>query len=239
MKDGDRADIVIIAGMCSLLVALTDALFRYLRPGMRPFLIAAGAVLVALGVAAALLDRRSGEKEASSHHRPSRVGWLVLAPIVVGLAFDPGALGSYAVMQASSGQITEIDFDLEAHLETHSLHGQIPQLQLLEFAWATYDREAQELLRDTPVRLVGFIAHIDGDEPFLARLQMGCCAGDAFPSTVRLEGVERPLDDDTWVEVTGTLDPRATRLNDDGSPVMVVTALREVKEPKQPYEFLR
>ena len=243
MNDRDKGWTVLATGLLAVAVAATDAIYRYLRPSMRPWLLLAGAFLTAIGVAAVLIGRRDrgAHAEPGHGHRASRVAWLLLLPVVVALVFDPGALGSYAVTQQASAGFVDVDFDLSDHLRTHTFGGQTAELQLVEFVWAAFSPGDRRLLAKTPVRLTGFVTHFESNGPmYLARLRMGCCAGDAVASTVELRPPSKRFEDDTWVEATGTFDLRATRASADReSPVLRVSRLRRVAEPAEPYEYLR
>jgi uncharacterized repeat protein (TIGR03943 family) len=241
VKDGDRTDILITVGALALFTGLTDLILRYLRPGMRPLLVLAGACLVVIGAIGAVLDSRKDD-HTHADHRPSRVGWLLLAPVVVWLLFSPGALGSYAVSQRPPFQVTDVDFDLAEHIRTHSFQGQAPDLQVFEFVTAAFDKKQRHLLETTTVRLSGFITHFnhDSDRVYIGRLRIGCCAGDAISATVELQGKGEELSDDTWVEVAGNLDRKATQaVADWESPVMHVQRLRRIPPPAEPYEYTR
>jgi uncharacterized repeat protein (TIGR03943 family) len=241
VSDTDRAGLLVVIGGLAVCVASTDLILRYLRPTMRPWLMLAGLPLFAIGLAGLVIARRahSPAAEEHEHRRPSRLGYLLLAPAIVLLLFNPGALGSYAVSKQSSIRFSEADFDLREYLRTHTVAGQAPQLQLMEFAIAAWDDESATLLARDRVRLTGFVVHLDGTL-YLARLQMGCCAGDAIATTVRLAGVRQDLEDDTWIDVTGRFDPEATKRTADGySPVMRVESWELRKEPAEPYEYYR
>ena len=75
----------------------------------------------------------------------------------------------------------------------------------------------------------------------IARLVVGCCAGDATALLVDVRGdVGAPLADDTWVEVTGRFDSEATAEQPDRGyrvPVLHLVSLRRVDAPREPYEY--
>jgi uncharacterized repeat protein (TIGR03943 family) len=260
MRRSDGALLLGCLGALTLWLGLGDGMLHYLRSSMRPWLVLAGACVtllaIATGVSAWLDERRDDEndpREGHQHeqaHRPAIVGWLLVVPLLVAIGISPGALGAYAVRQGSAFT-TQVagDFDLAAHLRTHSFGGQTPELRLREFlAAAQGDEDEQALLASTRVQLVGFIVnHPNTDHPLqLARLMIGCCAGDAIALVVNLEGdTGPPLDDETWVEVTGTFDRGATaRAAADDTiessfSVLRVESVRQVDAPREPYELPR
>jgi uncharacterized repeat protein (TIGR03943 family) len=93
-------------------------------------------------------------------------------------------------------------------------------------------------LRRTPLRMVGF-ASPDPGRPssfLLTRFVLTCCAADASPVQVEVEGADPMPAADQWVEVTGTWRP-GTRLI-EGADVAGVRAhrLRPIRRPSNPYE---
>lgn len=251
MRPGDRPLLVAAMGLLALWVGSTDVLYRFLRPTMRPWLVLSGLVLVALAaVVGSVAWRRPGERTAAAvddghAHRPSRVGWLLLLPVVVAIALDPMALGAASVSR--SGWVNRAslpDFDLAAHLRGGAVGGQAMPLSQGRFVAAADDERQHELLASTPVRLTGFVASVTGPDRFvLSRLQLGCCAGDAIPLNVAVhaEG-HAPPGVDTWVEVEGRFDVALTRRTRAESrrsepPVLAASAIRTIDPPDEPYEY--
>jgi uncharacterized repeat protein (TIGR03943 family) len=269
VKPLDRPLLVGGLGALAVWIGSTDAIFRFLRPSMRPWLVAAGLVLVGLAVMAGWETWRSDtdtdtdtgtgtdghtdthtgtgtDTDSDGHHRgPSRIGWLLLAPIVVAVLLDPSALGAAAVDRAgpvNRGVATR--FDLDEYLGTARLSGATPSLTLRRFVSAADDPANEARLAATPVKLQGFVSGQPGPgEIALSRLVVGCCAADALPVTVEVRGVEgAPLADDTWLEVEGRLDPEATGAaraagGPGAPPVVQATAVRPIDAPREPYEY--
>lgn len=249
-----RADAAaLLAGLAGLTLwlSLTDAFYRYLRPTMRPWLVAAGVFVAGLALATAVTAWRESRRDGAVSARPSVAGWLLVVPLVIALSTDPGALGAFAVRQQAGGYVPVGDFDLDAHLRSHTWGGQVPSLQLHQFLAAAKDDDEQRLLADTTVRLTGFVVHDRGadggpdpDGGFtLARLMIGCCAGDASGLLVAVRGHDGPRpDEEAWVEVTGRFDPALTAAQPQDAiagsvPVLAVSSLRHVDEPREPYEY--
>ena len=266
MRRGDAALLLGALAALTLWLSLTDGMMRYVRPSMRPWLVASGVFVGLLAVAAGVTARRSGGPASGGHgHRgPWLVGWLVALPVVVAVAVAPGALGAYTVRQSSWG-VPAIDFDLDHHLRTRTFGGQTPELQLHELLVAANGEASdQRLLARTEVRLTGFVVAPDGGSDsgaegrfLLGRLMIGCCAGDAIGLAVDVRGYDGPaLDDETWVEVTGRYDRSATAAarrsgadtsagptgpNGSGTapPIVRATSVRVTDAPDRPYETPR
>jgi uncharacterized repeat protein (TIGR03943 family) len=237
-----------VAGL-TLWLSLTDGIYRYLRPSMRPWLIASGVFIAGLALATAVTAWR--ERRQASHttsNRASAVGWFLVVPLVIAISTDPGALGAFAVrQQAGAIYAAPNDFDLDTYLASHTTGGQAPALQFKQFlAAADGSSGDRQLLAGTTVRLTGFVVHDEGDTPgafTLARLMVGCCAGDATAMIVSVRGYEgAPLSDDEWVEVTGRFDEQLTSEQPHDPfagavPVLAMASLRHVDEPREPYEY--
>jgi uncharacterized repeat protein (TIGR03943 family) len=255
IRRSDGALLLACTSGVMLWLGLTDGMLRYLRSSMRPWLVLAGIALGLLAAGSALVARRdqrgqphddeptAGGPEGDHVHRPAAVGWLLVLPLLVGVAIAPGALGAYAIRQQGlSVRSVAGDFDLDGYLRTHSFGGQVPALELHQFLAASRgDADQRALLASTEVRLTGFVVNDhDTDHPLkLARLMVGCCAGDAIGLVVALDDyLGPPLADDTWIEVTGTFDPDPVDPSPE-SPVLRVDSYREVSAPDEPYEYPR
>ncbi|MEU8268565.1 TIGR03943 family protein, partial [Sphaerisporangium sp. NPDC049002] len=101
-------------------------------------------------------------------------------------------------------------------------------------AWGDTNRS----LLDRQVKLTGFAIHSKKrGQWYLTRMQLRCCAADAFPLKVAVLGVPAPRDD-TWVEVTGAWVPTPYDQLPKGTvaPELRATAVVKVKQPDEPYE---
>jgi uncharacterized membrane protein YcgQ (UPF0703/DUF1980 family) len=96
------------------------------------------------------------------------------------------------------------------------------------------------------VRLTGFVVHEAGGPPgsfLLARLQIGCCAGDAIAGVADLRGYEgAPFEEEQWLEVVGTFDLATTEAESkvaglSVAPILLVESIRAIEQPKEPYEY--
>jgi uncharacterized repeat protein (TIGR03943 family) len=262
----DSGALITLFGLTAVTIGVTDLVARYLRPVMARWLVLAGVVIVALGVTVlvsswrtrrhtahdAARDERehdrpltAGHPGLHARHRSSRAGWLLLLPVMVAIVVDPGALGSYAVGQQSSFRVPAArHFDLEAYLRSRSFAGQAVELSILQL-WQAVDAGDQfDVLADPTLSLEGFVVHDDrlADGFLLARLVIGCCAGDALPITVEVDGdAATDLADDTWVRARVNFDPVATAaMVDDGTDKAAVVDLvgfDEIETPTEPYLY--
>ncbi|WP_432992432.1 TIGR03943 family putative permease subunit [Dactylosporangium sp. CA-233914] len=235
-RSGVQSVVLLLIGGALVRTASTGTYVRYVKPGLRWYLVAAGAVLVVVALVnlAALLLRRSAEHAEHHDHAHGRFepSWLVVAPVFALLLVAPPALGSYAASRGGSA------LEAAAGSDFPPLPAGDPvRVSLLEYASrAVFDQGRS--LRGRDVTLSGFIV-ADGDRRYLTRMIITCCAADARPVKVGLAGDVPPgTAADSWLEVTGTYTDRTDPDPVDGQPIpyVTVTAAHAIPAPKQPYE---
>ena len=101
---------------------------------------------------------------------------------------------------------------------------------------ALYD-PAQTLV-STPVTVIGFLAPagdgFDGGYS-IARMVISCCAADANPMQVHVEGTA-PLPENTWVSAVVTVVPGTGVAGNNYVPTVAVVSMSTVAQPDDPYE---
>lgn len=254
--------VLLLLGGAVLKASFTDMYLRYVKEGLRPFLIASAILLIVAAVMTLLHDlrpaaRRSGggappddhqqghgdpdhghdddhghDHGGKGHHEP-RVGWLLILPVLGLLLVAPPALGSYAADQAGTALGSQPLSDYPPLPD-----GDPVKLPVLDYASrAIFDKGVS--LGDRRVQLTGFVATGPDGAPILARMILSCCAADGRPIKLGLTG-EAPtgLAPDTWVEVVGRYSDRigTDPVNDEEIPYLDVESWRQVQAPKQPYE---
>jgi len=228
VTDQAGAWLAILVGATTLRLSLTDLYLRYVRATMRPWLVTAGLLLVAVG-SHGLLRRRRGRQEAGAvdqGHGPG-VATLLLLPVVAVLVVAPAPLGAYTA----------------AHQGAAAASGSHPPVGLPAARDGAVDLKLGELgdrlaagqdLSATRVRLVGFVAPDPSASGgfLLTRFQISCCAADARAYQVAIHdvttGVPKP---DTWVEVVGR--PSSPG---GGAATVTVDRIRRITPPRDPYE---
>ena len=233
-----QAVVMLLFGGAILKASLTDMYLRYVKEGLRPFLIAAGLLLVAAAVMTLWHDLRAPRPEPEddghghAHHEP-RVGWLLILPVLGLLLVAPPALGSYAAGQAGTVLTAQSASDYPALPD-----GDPVPVTLLDYASRAVFDDGRSLTGRT-VRLTGFVTPGPDGQPMLARMVLSCCAADGRPIKVALSG-DTPisLPADTWVEVDGRYSDRrgVDEINQAAVPYLEVTSWREIAPPKQQYE---
>ena len=264
MRRSDAGAMVALIGAFTLWMGLTPTHLLYVKPSMTRWLILSGAILVAVGVTVVVLGRLDARRAAAvpaadghdhtghdaaehdhaGHHHATRIGWLLALPLCVAVAVGTNPLGSYAAGRQNSQQMLPPgEFDLEAYLRAGSFAGQAPALRNIDYIRASQDPDQRALLGEHEVKLTGFVVDDPdghGRDFLLTRFMIGCCAADALAVQVKVpvDPGEVP-DEETWVEVEGTLDLEASPEPGQSldPPVLAVSSMREVDEPDEYYEY--
>ncbi|GAB2602939.1 membrane protein [Paractinoplanes abujensis] len=237
--------ILLLFGGAILRASFTDLYLRYVKEGLRPFLIATGLLLVAAAVMTIWYSWRSAEQTGHDEHAEHdddghghgehgpRVGWLLILPVLGLLLVAPPALGSYAANQAGSVVAAPVgDSDYPPLPE-----GPTVELSMIDYASRALFDDGKSLTgRD--LKLTGFITTAPDGAPMLARIVLSCCAADGRPIKLGLTG-RAPIDvpADTWVEVTGVYTGQRGKdpVNNVDVAFLEVKSWQEVPQPKQPY----
>ncbi|MQY36119.1 hypothetical protein SRB17_41160 [Streptomyces sp. RB17] len=226
-----------LLGAALLHAGSTDLYLRYVKEGLRPLLLASGAVLIAAALATVWYERRRARTavpglEAHDHHHPEpRVSWLLLLPLLALILIAPPALGSYSALRSGTA------------LQKPYSYGRLPAADPAPLSVIDYASRAAyghgRTLQGRQVRVTGFLALDHAGAPYLVRMALNCCAADAQPVKIALTGDLPPvLRPDAWLEVTGTYTPRLAHdpVNNGPVPYLKVTSARPVPVPHDPYD---
>jgi uncharacterized repeat protein (TIGR03943 family) len=196
-----QAVVMLLLGGAVVRISLSGASLRYVKTGLRPVLVVAGLLLLACAVMTLWHDLRpahgEGERDrgdGSEHidepalghgsdgddhghaHHESRVGWLLILPVVGLLVVGPPALGAYSATSAGSvlaAQGAGSDY-------TPLPPGNPARLPLLDYASrAVYD--GGKTLTGRTLQLTGFVT----PAPTGNRCWSGSCSPAAPPTVVR------------------------------------------------------
>jgi len=244
--------LLLLVGGAVLRISVSDVYLRYVKEGLRPFLIVAGVLLVAIAVATLvreLFGAQAAQEEAAaehhlegshgdddghghSHHGP-RVAWLLVLPVFATFLIAPPALGSYAASRGGTAVVQQPTSEFAPLPKTDPA-----EISVVEyFTRAVWDKGAS--MKDRNIKLTGFITPRPGGGVYLTRIMLSCCAADGRPIKVGLSGEQATgLEADTWVEVVGQYDPKTEKdkANDQAIPFFEARTVKQVPAPKRPYE---
>jgi uncharacterized repeat protein (TIGR03943 family) len=239
--------LLLLLGGALLKISLNGQYLRYVKPSLQVWLIACGAVAVALAVIGIVRDLRAphsvhgvhdeGEGAHAGHHHSSRSPWLLLLPVLAIFLVAPPALGADKVVRSGDRSVAAQQPNRESNVDFAELPGgEAPRLKIGDAVTrAIWDDSGS--LDGRQIRLVGFVVR-DHDATYLARLVIGCCAADATPVKVKLQGGQlEQHPPDTWLEIRGELQSGSATEANGYSPTFVVSEAHVVPAPPDPYEF--
>jgi putative membrane protein len=104
---GAQAGVLLLLGAALGYAGLTDLYLRYVKAGLQPLLLVAGAVLIVAAVVTTWFEwrrpRGAGEHAEQEHredeHREPRIAWLLVLPLLALIFVAPPPPGSYAAMR--------------------------------------------------------------------------------------------------------------------------------------------
>lgn len=250
MRFRTQGVLLLLCGAALLRVSLFSELYlRYVKEGLRPYLVISGVLLIVLGVLG-LVRRENGDgdhghegrgseqgtgedgpedRHGHDHTRSPRIAWLLAAPALALLLYPPPALGSYSA-EREEAKVAAQGVGTFPKLPA----GDPVELTLNAFASrAQWDSGAS--MKGRTLRLTGFVTKDDDGTWYVARLFVNCCAADAQPLKVQVRGAKAPARD-TWVTVTGTWHRTGKPGSDEARPVLNATSVERVDQPSNPYE---
>ena len=240
MRRDIQGVVLALLGATVLRLSFTDMMLSYVKPGMRPFLLASGAVLVVLGLLSVVLDAREtspavegtySEDAVGGHeHGAPRAAWLLIVPVFLVFVVAPPALGAFAAERVPSALPQQGEWTMDPLPPDDPV-----PLALKDYGYrATWDEGGT--LTGRTVELTGFVTPAEEyDGWYLNRLQLNCCAADARVSRVLVTGVEQPPLDG-WATVVGTYADPLEAGTDNPIPVVAAESAVVVDAPRNPYE---
>jgi uncharacterized repeat protein (TIGR03943 family) len=254
------AVILVLVGGAILRISTGDVYLRYVKEGLRPWLLISGTILVLLGILAIVDLWRSGRRSAlssasaaaghdrehaegegddghghshshSHSHDAPRAAWLLVLPVLAIFLVAPPALGAYTAEREDS----TIAAPQEGSQFDPLPAGDPLPLTLTEYAArAVWDDGIS--LEGRTVQLTGFVSAAPEGRWYLTRLGLSCCAADAFATKVLV--IDPPYDPpaDVWVQITGQWVPGGGTQDANAIPWIQVQDMAEVPPPANPYE---
>ncbi|WP_330294919.1 TIGR03943 family putative permease subunit [Streptomyces sp. NBC_00503] len=256
MKRSAQAFLLLLIGSGLLHVSLfTDLCLRYVKPGMRPVLIASGVLLLVLATADVWPrigpNARRGATKTHEHaaddgdepddvaqpahghgHDHSgvpRVAWLLFLPALSLLVYAPPALGSYTASRETAKVVVTEQQTFEALPATSPL-----PMTLTQFT-RRVQQDSTQAISGRTVRMSGLVTLGQGhDGWYLTRILISCCAADAQSVKVRIHGAPS-LPADTWVSVTGTWHPGGTLGTQSAPAELDASTVEKIDRPVNGY----
>jgi uncharacterized repeat protein (TIGR03943 family) len=240
-----QAALLLTVAAMALHLGRGDAALAYVKPGLRPLLLASGVLLLLLAAAAFSLRgrdqgaaERSGERPGRQPHGP-RVAWLLALPPLALVLVAPPALGAFAASRQSlqPSQLAPAEQPPAGARQALFPPLALPVDGAVPMSIGEYllrDLEEPRSLAGARIRLLGFVTpnRSGRDGYLLTRFAISCCAADATALRVAVRGDRVPRAPDTWLEVEGWWTQRAA----GEAPLFQAASVRVVAPPPEPYE---
>ncbi|MGZ0148138.1 TIGR03943 family putative permease subunit [Kribbella sp. WER1] len=226
MKRSVAGLVIVFVGAAVLQLAISGTYLRYVKPGMRWMLLAAGVVLIGLAVS----DVFARNRQTHDHGLP-RAAWLLLIPVFALLVVDPPALGADAARRQSPVAAKPAAPEGNSYWRgQHSYDAQ--QIAVRDYAtWAVWN---QDSMKGRTFRLTGFVTPDKKGVWYVTRIGVTCCVADASAFMVEARGHAAPAKNQ-WVIVTGTWATPTRRVDGDVA-ALVVQSVEPTTAPANPYE---
>jgi uncharacterized repeat protein (TIGR03943 family) len=249
-----HALVLALVGGTLLKLAISGDYKRYVKVGLRPYLVVAAIVVLVVAAVSlwhALAARRAssalrggpafrggpaepdGDGHGHSHGRFD-VAWLLVLPMLTLLLLAPPALGSFSAARSGTALGAAPNSSQLAPLPD----GDPVRLSILDYASrAVFDHGRS--LTGRQVALSGFVLPGKDGTWYLTRMVITCCAADAQPIKVGLSGtVPGGLKANDWIKVTGTYLDRTDKdpVNGEPIPYLTVATSAPIPPPALQYE---
>lgn len=229
--------LLVLLGGALLKISFNGTYLRYVKAGHQWLLILAGAVMIALAAVSIVSELRGARVDGHDH--PARSAWLLMLPVLAVFLVAPPALGADTVNR-DGGRAPADSPPTDVAADGTELFPALPPGDPLDVTLTDFSLRAAwdsgDSLTDRRVRLTGFVVH-DGDNTYVARIAIACCAADAYPVKVRLRGHDlSAYQDDSWVHLVATVIPDSATKANEYVPTATVHSVTPTTEPEDPYE---
>ena len=238
MSRGTQNLILLLIGLATAVMLVKGTYLNYVRPGLLPWLAAAAAVLIGLGLLAIVGDLRHArhedeDEDGHGHRHQPWLGWLLLVPIAMVAFVVPPALGADGASAAPA--ISQPHRRAFPPLPA----GAAPTVSLPEVVMRAA-ADSTNSLAGRSITLTGFTLHQPNGID-LGRVVIVCCAADAQLARVHLTGPGAAAAaghaDDSWLRIEGQIVPGSSHAEDGFIPTMTVTDVTAIDKPANTYAY--
>ncbi len=225
-------------GTVMLHTVVSGHINRLLSPMFRSYVVIAAAVLLILSVLHLLLYRPNLQPIPSPWRQMGR--WIVLlVPVIGASVLSPAALSNTTAQLRSSSAAGVAALprmsDTSAEHAREALNadpGTPAPMEVTDLITVGHSPDMIRKFEGRPVHVIGLFTA--GDPPKLLRWIMWCCAADAQPASVLLNGdLGNAWKDQQWLDVTGLA--RFPTSMGQVVPQIDVTSVKKTDEPDEPF----
>jgi uncharacterized repeat protein (TIGR03943 family) len=226
--------VLLLIGLATAVMAFKGSYLNYVRPALLPWLIAAAAVLVVLGLTGVVGDLRAVTHADHGHAHQTWLTWVLLVPIALVAFVVPPPLDARGANPPPAAVSAPQPRPFPALPPGPAPEVSLPETVMRAAADSTHSLDGRT------ITLTGFTV-VHGGVVDLGRVVIVCCAADAQLARVHLSGPAAATvagqPDDTWMRVTGTIRPGSSHADDGFIPTMVVTDAARIDKPKNAYAY--
>ena len=219
-----------------------------LSPMFRNYVIITAAALVIFSVLYLLLFQptmKTGPALAPTGNLRQFGRWLMLLlPVLAAAVFSPSAFSS-TTMSNRMVDTTNPAYQMPTWYDKNKQvsqtvmdadPSQAAPVEVTDLIQLSQHPDQAKAFENRKVVSVGhIIAGANGSAPKLVRLIMWCCAADAVPATVDLQGdVKGTWKDEDWLAITGTAQ-FPTGKDGKSIPIIKVDSITPTQEPDEPF----
>ncbi|MCX2934162.1 TIGR03943 family protein [Mycobacterium sp. CVI_P3] len=232
MRRETENTLLLVVGIALVMVTVTGAYTRYVKPSMLPWLAISAAVVIGLAGVAMARDIRSGgaEHDHAGHAHRGGVVWLLTLPVVVLIFVVPPALSATAAAPATVSVTNARSFPPLPG-------GAAPTVSLPEVLMRVAVGKVGGL-DGRQITTTGFTMR-DGDRVDLAKIVIVCCAADAQLARLHLSGPAAAgaaaLPENTWLRVQGTVPAGQAYSGTSSIPTLQVSSAVRIDPPANTY----
>ncbi len=239
---------VILFGFMILLIWLikTQQLNLYINPKFTGLVEITGCLLFPMSVAQAL-NILQPAYSLSDHHNHSHSGFWMYIPflIVLELAFAVPSNTLNANLVSAKGLNSQLSAPASSYEMSRPLAPKLRQMTSIDVTDTDYTEimsEVQFFSQDyigKEIVMTGFVFRQPGttnNQFSLVRYVIMCCTADALPYGVLCEIKDAAkYEEGSWLSIRGII--QKTTYEDQTVPVIKITSIKQVQEPKNPYVF--
>jgi uncharacterized repeat protein (TIGR03943 family) len=222
----------------------TGHIIRLLSPMFRNYVLTAAILLLVLSALYLLLYQPASEAAPAlaPTGRLRQFGrWLVLLiPVIAASVLSPSALSSTTLTNRSStaGVAPMPSWNAESQEKAKEVLDADPNqpvpVEVTDLITLSRSPDQIKAFEGRKVRTVGLFVAQSGSTPKLVRWIMWCCAADAQPASVELDGnTSGDWKDTQWLEIVGTAHFPSTLGH--VVPRIEVERIKPTQEPDEPY----
>ncbi len=225
----------LLVGLGAMLLRKTwdGELALYIHPRYIGLILVTAIALLVIGAFRLWLVGSDAAVNGGQARRGNAVYALLLAPLLLGVLIPAKPAGSALVDPAQLNVARRGYTPRSALADADSA-----KWTLFEWMFARYTLKPEEA-QGKPVDVIGFVYHGPeqaADEFYVVRYTLACCVADRSGVSLPVKFANaNTLPDDTWVQVTGTIESRPG--NGAQELVVINSQVTPVAQPAEPYLY--